>query len=125
VGSALHHAGETVNVRHLADKYAAILDRLMRGEASPEDLRIAQGGWRRGGIRIHAGAQAQSRIEIMVTTTRWEQMRRAMLAPAPMARLAIIWLGPAEAAQFSGRRRTGGCQAQLAVAVAEAAASGK
>jgi hypothetical protein len=32
------------DARHLANKYAAILDRLMRDQVSPQDLRIAQGG---------------------------------------------------------------------------------
>jgi hypothetical protein len=46
VGSVLHHAGGTLNVLHLVDKYAAILDRLMRDQVSPEHVRIAQGGRR-------------------------------------------------------------------------------
>ena len=58
VGSVLHHAGETLNVRHLADKYAAILDRLMRDEASPEALRIAK---MEGVEAAHESAQARNR----------------------------------------------------------------
>jgi hypothetical protein len=58
VGSVLHHAGETLNVRHLADKYAAILDRLMRDQVRPEDLRIAK---MEGVETAYESAQARKR----------------------------------------------------------------
>jgi hypothetical protein len=46
-------------------------------------------GGRRGRLRSRAGTPAPSRIEIMVPTTGWERMRRALPAPAMMTRLAM------------------------------------
>jgi hypothetical protein len=58
VGCVLRHAGETLSVRHLADKYATILDRLMRDQVSPEDLRIAK---MEGAEAAYESAQARNR----------------------------------------------------------------
>ena len=38
----LHHAGEDADVRLLAAKYAAILDRLIRDKVRPDDVRVAR-----------------------------------------------------------------------------------